>query len=119
MAKKVFQLHFQFQFINEEKPEAQISTTPETVGKPTPVWNGDSPSDIRAFTLSVLEPTTDVYDARDYGSIAELAQSKIENRCVHGSFLVCNLSTLGFQYQLWRNELPMVDPFYAVKCNPG
>lgn len=34
------------------------------------------------------------------------------------SFLVTNLAPVVDQFNEWRNELPMVEPFYAVKCNP-
>ena len=34
------------------------------------------------------------------------------------SFRITNLSAVAQQYNLWRKELPMVQPYYAVKCNP-
>ncbi len=44
--------------------------------------------------------------------------SRIEAGFEEASFLVTNLSPIVEQFKQWRRELPMVDPFYAVKCNP-
>lgn len=74
--------------------------------------------DFRIYTRAVLETHVEICDASLHGSISEFARSRVEAGDVSGSFLICNLSTLTAQYNLWRNELPMVEPFYAVKCNP-
>jgi ornithine decarboxylase len=34
------------------------------------------------------------------------------------SFLVTDLTTVVEQFDQWQRELPMVEPFYAMKCNP-
>lgn len=34
------------------------------------------------------------------------------------SFRTTNLTSVARQYNLWKKELPMVHPYYAVKCNP-
>ena len=34
------------------------------------------------------------------------------------SFRTTNLSAITQQYNLWKRELPSVQPYYAVKCNP-
>ena len=60
----------------------------------------------------------DVYDVSDYPDIETFMQSRIERAHEEGSFLVCNLSPVLSQFQLWKQELPMVEPFYTVKCNP-
>lgn len=44
--------------------------------------------------------------------------SRISNGHEKGSFLVTNLRPIISQCLLWRKELPMVDPLYAVKCLP-
>jgi len=59
----------------------------------------------------------EVHDVRKLGSIEAFAQSRIDGG-VSGSFLVCNLAEPVKQFHLWQSELPMVEPFYAVKCNP-
>ena len=46
-----------------------------------------------------------------------LIQSNVDDG-VQGSFLVTNLASIRTQHELWTKELPMVKPFYAVKCNP-
>lgn len=35
-----------------------------------------------------------------------------------GAFLVTDLTCVVEQFDQWQHELPMVEPFYAVKCNP-
>jgi ornithine decarboxylase len=44
--------------------------------------------------------------------------SRIEAGFENASFLVTNLAPVVAQFVQWKAELPMVDPFYAVKCNP-
>ena len=51
-------------------------------------------------------------------SIAMFANRKISNNLESGSFRITNFPSIVSQYHLWRQELPMVEPFYAVKCNP-
>jgi len=59
-----------------------------------------------------------VFDVSEYGSISKFVSSHIEWGLEPGSFLVTNLSTIALQFKQWKHELPMVEPFYAVKCNP-
>ena len=101
------------------------------IGKPTQMYPPDcypvggfgygynqTLSDVRAYTQAVLASNIEVFDAHAFGSIAEFARSRIDNGLAPGSFLICNMSTLTSQFNLWRRELPMIEPFYAVKCNP-
>lgn len=50
---------------------------------------------------------------------------KIVNHLIrsHGiyekAFYIANMSLLKEKIELWKTELPMVQPFYAVKCNPN
>mmetsp|Transcript_17937 Transcript_17937/g.17252 ORF Transcript_17937/g.17252 Transcript_17937/m.17252 type:complete len:525 (-) Transcript_17937:179-1753(-) len=60
----------------------------------------------------------EVYDIRELGSVAAFVNSRIENQLEPGSFLVTNLADIVTQLRQWYAELPMVEPFYAVKCNP-
>lgn len=64
------------------------------------------------------EVGADVYDLTEFGSIPKFVQHRIEGGYEVGSFLVTNLATIMSQMVQWRKELPMVEPFYAVKCNP-
>lgn len=59
-----------------------------------------------------------VFDLTSYGSIPKFINHKVETGQETGSFLVTNLGTVVRQFNLWKQELPMVEPFYAVKCNP-
>ncbi|RYG69259.1 type III PLP-dependent enzyme [archaeon] len=61
---------------------------------------------------------TSVFDLSDFGSVPQFINYRIENKLESGSFLVTNLASVVRQYNQWRDELPMVEPFYAVKCNP-
>ncbi len=60
----------------------------------------------------------DVYDTSDLGCIAKFVASHIEGGFEPGSFLVTNLTAVISQYKQWVTELPMIEPHYAVKCNP-
>ena len=60
----------------------------------------------------------DVIDGTEVSSIAQLISAQIESGLESGSFLVTNLNKVIDQFKQWKEELPMVEPFYAVKCNP-
>jgi ornithine decarboxylase len=64
------------------------------------------------------EVGTDVFDAHDFGSMAAFVDHRVQLGLEPGSFLVTNLAAVVAQYHQWISELPMVEPFYAVKCNP-
>lgn len=51
-------------------------------------------------------------------STAALIEDRIQSGVAKSSFLLTNLATVVGQMTQWKNELPMVEPFYAVKCNP-
>lgn len=59
-----------------------------------------------------------VFDVSEFGTISKFVSSHIEWGLEPGSFLVTNLSAIASQFKQWKCELPMVEPFYAVKCNP-
>ena len=59
-----------------------------------------------------------VVDATEFGSVCQLAVSLIENRQETASFLLVNLTAVIDQHAQWKKLLPMVEPFYAVKCHP-
>lgn len=60
----------------------------------------------------------EIFDLTEFGSMSKFINHRIEHGFEIGSFLVTNLATVVAQYKQWRRELPMVEPFYAVKCNP-
>lgn len=59
-----------------------------------------------------------IYDLHEIASVRKFVASRIDQGYETGSFLVTNLATVVAQLVQWRTELPMVQPFYAVKCNP-
>jgi ornithine decarboxylase len=60
----------------------------------------------------------EVVNAKEFCSMASFVNSRIENGLENASFLVTNLTAIVNQFHQWKRELPMVEPFYAVKCNP-
>ena len=58
-----------------------------------------------------------VYDVDHYGSVPDLIQNELQLGR-DASFLVTDLTSVVKQYDQWVDELPMVEPFYAFKCNP-
>jgi len=60
----------------------------------------------------------DVFSISNFETVAKFLESRISSGLEKGSFLVTNISTVANQFKIWKEELPMVEPFYAVKCNP-
>lgn len=60
----------------------------------------------------------DIHDLRGQCTTTEFINTRIDSGYEQGSFLLTNLATVVRQLEQWRSELPMVEPFYAVKCNP-
>ncbi|EDO18701.1 hypothetical protein Kpol_1055p58 [Vanderwaltozyma polyspora DSM 70294] len=57
-----------------------------------------------------------------FNSLKKRIESINEDTCAPGeenSFFVCDLGELEKLYKNWKLELPNVQPFYAVKCNPN
>lgn len=48
----------------------------------------------------------------------KIASFLILKHGLHDTFYVANMGTLRSKISLWRQQLPSVEPFYAVKCNP-
>jgi len=59
-----------------------------------------------------------IYDMSPFHSLEEFISSRIENNLEKQSFMICNLLSVIDKYRIWKSELPFVEPFYAVKCNP-
>jgi ornithine decarboxylase len=53
-------------------------------------------------------------------SIASILKTNVSKRDIEEEdpFYVCDLGEVVRQYQQWKEMLPRVKPFYAVKCNP-
>lgn len=57
-----------------------------------------------------------------FQALKQRIESINEDTCEPGdenSFFVCDLGELQKLYLNWKKELPKVQPFYAVKCNPN
>jgi ornithine decarboxylase len=52
-------------------------------------------------------------------AVDTFARELIKKGLQQSSFLICDLGTVSRQLNTWRNELPMVNPMYAVKCKPS
>jgi ornithine decarboxylase len=65
-----------------------------------------------------LDVGEEVIDATEMASVDELVQAHVDEGLHTGSFLVTNLAKVQEQFFQWKQELPMVEPFYAYKCNP-
>lgn len=94
-----------------------------TVGSPSPKHDLNSSDPCLSRVLSIEEELArdvglDVFDLTEFGSVPKFINQRIEGGYEVGSFLVTNLATVVSQLEQWRRELPMVEPFYAVKCNP-
>lgn len=68
-------------------------------------------------TLTNMLSTT-VYDVRNFDSISSVVSNVVDTGMESQTFLLCNLASVVKQLVQWKQELPMVEPFYAVKCNP-
>lgn len=68
-------------------------------------------------TLSSLL-TTPVYDIDAFGSVPDIINHRVSAGIEDASFLVTDLTSVVEQFDQWQRELPMVEPFYAMKCNP-
>ena len=77
------------------------------------------PSDVYALDLPLSKLVgKEVYDIAEHGTVASFIQHRVESGLENASFLVTNLVPIVNQFNQWKQELPMVEPFYAVKCNP-
>ena len=93
--------------------DSSCSSTPELPNTP------DLLSDPYQVNIHLSnELGKDIYDIREFGSVVSFVNNRIECGFEPGSFLVTNLSPIIAQLEQWKDELPMVEPFYAVKCNP-
>lgn len=123
------------EFATSEQSEENYSSfchgdTPEPSASPTltECSDVDSSSEVSSsepgFNFCPLDPEltrevgASVYDAHEFDSMPAFVAHRVASGLEPGSFLVTNLATVVSQYHQWVRELPMVEPFYAVKCNP-
>lgn len=48
----------------------------------------------------------------------KIAKDLIRKHSLHDSFYTANLEILRKKIKQWHEHLPMIEPFYAIKCNP-
>ncbi|GIQ89704.1 ornithine decarboxylase, partial [Kipferlia bialata] len=77
-----------------------------------------------AVSVAPTQDTAPVYNVplyigTDHGTVDQFIGHQIESGAEKASFLVTNLTTIANQVLLWRKELSMVDPHYAMKCHPN
>jgi len=61
---------------------------------------------------------TTIFDVDSFGSVPDLIQQRISSGKETASFLVTDLTSIVRQFDQWTAQLPEVEPFYAMKCNP-
>lgn len=107
-------------FLPEDGRNFYMDSDSSSVGStsPSPKLCCGSNSKAPGFETFVRNPGAEIFDISSTGSVAKFISSRIEEGHETGSFLVTNLSPIIAQYQQWVHELPMVQPFFAVKCNP-
>ena len=69
----------------------------------------------------LASPTTNLHTNTDVNDDKLIPKAVIQAHIDAGataSFLVTNMDSIRSMHTLWMTELPMVKPFYAVKCNP-
>lgn len=110
---------------NKTKSHDELDTESYSSGDDcteTGLTNSSSCESLLEYGISETESFPEisklVVDASLYGTMARFSKSLIDNGSQNASFLVTNLSPIIAQFRQWKNELPMVEPFYAVKCNP-
>ena len=94
--------------------DTQSSSSSSPSPEPFELGHENYPLDLKLTSVVGRE----VVNAKDFGSMASFVNSRIENGLENASFLVTNLTAVINQFHQWKRELPMVEPFYAVKCNP-
>lgn len=68
-----------------------------------------------------LEAPHEQAHAQIFHALKERIEAINEETCEPGdenSFFVCDVGEINRLYQNWQSELPGIQPFYAVKCNP-
>jgi ornithine decarboxylase len=121
--------HSQFDTCNQGTqgdPECLITTSPSRALERREdfehwhVVDSESSDDESLASLPDILARLTGHNVRDLNgsSIASYINERIESGAEKASFLVTNLAAVIKQFDQWKRELPMVEPFYAVKCNP-
>lgn len=87
-----------------------MSTTPPTTSIPD--LSEDNPAEV-----SMLVQSHDVKIYRTTDDILDIINNMLETNSSEEAFYIVDLGKVLRQYRQWRELLPRVEPFYAVKCN--
>lgn len=87
------------------------------------VFNAEA---LRSLSVSRDSGVIDLHTAKAEQLLSEALLNKVESvdseSCEPGaenSFFVCDLGKVKRLFKIWTRNLPRVQPFYAVKCNPN
>ena len=103
-------------FLTEDGDVFSTGCTPSPA--PTMCFADMKGSKALGFDTFVRNPGAEIFNISGLGSVPKFISSRIDGGHETGSFLVTNLSPVIAQCEQWFRELPMVQPFFAVKCNP-
>jgi ornithine decarboxylase len=70
----------------------------------------DFSSLINEYNINVIDSNLDTYD---------IVNKYLEKNNGDESFLIVDIGEIIRQYNKWKNLLPRITPFYAIKCNPS
>ena len=74
---------------------------------------------LQSNNSSIHEIDADFDEASETKSIHDYIKQVIRSGVEKKSFIVTNLAKIRSQFELWKRELPFVEPFYAIKCCPN
>jgi len=73
---------------------------------------------IDKLDLSLLLQENDVKIYKETDTIYDIINTFLEKNYSEEAFYIVDLGKVIRQYQKWKDLLPRITPFYAVKCNP-
>jgi len=101
--------------------ENKIDDILQNKAKVLDIMSKTSEFDCKIFKLQDLDCDANSNanaDANANNSVSDFIRYIIKSKIKQSSFLITNLVSIYEQVITWNNELPMVQPYYAVKCNP-
>ena len=60
----------------------------------------------------------EIFDIKELKTIPNFINYRIKSGFEKESFIIVNINNIIQQYHLWKHQLPMIEPFYSIKCNP-
>lgn len=103
--------------VSTDNNDSSVVNIDDDVDSDYKKFNHDDKLFINDFDLS-KEIGVEVYDIAEMKSVVSFAKYRIDSGLETDAFIITNLGSVVNQFHLWKSELPMVQPFYAVKCLP-